>query len=67
MKEQNIFINQIGYPTESAKFGYVRNHKDEEFCIKNTENQIVYTGKLSAPKIDKIVAEDICTIDFFRF
>ena len=67
MKEQNIFINQIGYPTESAKFGYVRSHKEEDFYIKNTENQIVYTGKLSAPKNDRVAGEDICTIDFSDF
>ena len=67
MKEQNIFINQIGYATESQKFGYVRCHKDEEFYIKDEKNQIVYSGKLLPPKNDAVVAEDICTIDFSDF
>lgn len=68
-----IFINQIGYLTNGFKAGYVSETtaqsagKSAAFEIKSLDNQVVYTGTLSAPKEDRIAGAPYCCADFSDF
>lgn len=66
--EKSIFVNQIGYNLLSSKQAFARGAaENEEFCVIDSNNKIVYRGTVKAPKKDIISNEEICSIDFSDF
>lgn len=70
MKDRFIFVNQIGYKTDSTKKAFVKNAVEgDSFFIAEADNpeKIVYKGKLKAPVQDKLAGEAVCCADFSDF
>jgi len=64
----SIFVNQIGYEPEAAKFAYVHTAiGNGEFALKDRKGNVVFTGKLSAPKEDDANKIPVACADFSSF
>lgn len=68
MKETAIFINQIGYLPADKKIAFVtgscKGDTDSFSLINSENNEVVYTGKLTATPEDITVGESIYSADF---
>jgi len=67
----SIFVNQIGYKIKSPKYAYVAvenlSFSPSEFSVLDENKSVVFTGKLQAPKKDRLAGEDISVADFSSF
>ncbi|WP_167604952.1 glycoside hydrolase family 9 protein [Maribellus sediminis] len=63
---EDILINQIGYPTAAQKLALLRIDADE-FAIKNSEQETVFTGKTGAWKYWKLSGDSVRVADFSEF
>ncbi len=65
-----IHVDQVGYLTNYSKVAVVTEIPEDitEFVIKDAKTgEVVFTGKLSAPRFDEMSKENVRTADFTNF
>ena len=63
-----IYVNQIGYENDALKFAYVHTaNGGSDFCLKDRNGTVVYSGVLSEPKEDDANKIPVCCADFSAF
>ena len=72
--KKSIFVNQLGYASNSKKFAYVRAltvGEEKSFCLKKYEGNKsgvqVFEGKLQKAPEDNLSGELIYLADFSNF
>lgn len=67
-KENNIFVNQIGYKTVGQKFAYVKASDDvKDFAIVDADGKTVFTAALANCRKDELSPFEVVCADFSSF
>ena len=61
--QDDILINQIGYPVDAAKKGLIRGNV-ESFFIKDAGGNVVFEGEVSEPKYWELSGDAVGVADF---